>query len=185
MTQRGGSFPRNSSITWQPEEKAGRRLGGGPSGRRCRNEAETRASLQRRGCTVRHCPEAEMPRRERTKGGAFSASDASGQCSVSRRPCKRRGGRERSSLAPPLADARRLASPCPRPFIPMSRGAPAERGKRARVTSARAWRTFQRDSGTSARHELLLWAATSAAQGPTWPAAFASQRSGSGKEPPP
>lgn len=94
--------------------------------------------------------------------------DAGGQCSVSRRPWqvltakKERGGG--GSPAPPLeaaADARRLASPSPRPFIPMSRGAPAERGKRARVTSAR--RTFPRSGVTSARHELLLRAATSAA----------------------
>lgn len=132
-----------------------------------------------------------VPRRkcraEKERKTVYFLRDAGGQCSVSRRPCKRRGGRERGSPAPPLAaaDARRLASPSPRPFIPMSRGAPAERGKRARVTSARARRTFPRDGGTSARHELLLRAATSAAQGPTWPAAFASQRSRGGKIPPP
>lgn len=92
--------------------------------------------------------------------------DAGGQCSVSRRPWQvltvkreREGG---GSPAPPLAaDARRLTSPSPRPFIPMSSGAPAERGKRARVTSAR--RTFPRSGVTSTRHELLLRAATSAA----------------------
>lgn len=59
----------------------------------------------------------------------------------------------------------RLASHAlsPRPFIPMSRGAPAERGKRARVTSARARRTFPR---ARARHGLLLRAQTSAAGTP-------------------